>query len=196
MINAAKRWCTGADYADYIYCLVNSDPTAAKHEAMSFILIPSKSPGVSTSPIDHANLRYTASCDVHFDDVRLPLDAIVGGREKWGKGWQMLAGRALDVEKLEISAMTFGIAQAAVEKAWNCNSLIRVRIGIGLCYSIRPHFLLAGTGGLAKSAGAFDVPVPPRGYWAKLQNRGGPWSPRCALFLAHLPVPQPGGFGT
>jgi hypothetical protein len=163
---------------------------------MSFILIPSKSPGVSTSPIDHANLGYTASCDVHFDDVRLPLDAIVGGREKWGKGWQMLAGRALDVEKLEISAMTFEIAQAAVEKAWNCNSLIRVRIGIGLCYSIRPHFLLAGTGGLAKSAGAFDVPVPPRGYWAKLQNRGGPWSPRCALFLAHLPVPQPGGFGT
>jgi alkylation response protein AidB-like acyl-CoA dehydrogenase len=146
VINGAKRWCTGADWADYIYCLVNSDPAAAKHEALSFILIPSKSPGVSTSPIDHVNLRYTASCDVHFDDVRLPLDSIVGGREKWGKGWQMLAGRALDVEKLEISAMTFGIAQAAVEEAWDY-ARNRVQFGKPICahQAIRHKLVTART---------------------------------------------------
>lgn len=146
VINGAKRWCTGADWADYIYCLVNSDPTAAKHEALSFILIPSKSPGVSTSPIGHANLRYTASCDVHFDDVRLPLEAIVGGREKWGKGWLMLAGRALDVEKLEISAMTFGIAQAAVEEAWDY-ARKRVQFGKPICahQAIRHKLVTART---------------------------------------------------
>lgn len=132
VVNGAKRWCTGADWADYIYCLVNSDPNAPRHEALSFILIPPKSTGVSTSPIEHANLRYTASCDVHFDDVRLPLDAIVGGREKWGKGWKMLAGRALDVEKLEISAMTFGVAQAAVEEAWDY-AQNRVQFGKPIC---------------------------------------------------------------
>lgn len=118
VVNGAKRWCTGADWADYIYCLVNSDAGAPKREALSFLLIPPTAPGVTITPIEHANLRYTASCDVHFDDVRLPLSAVAGGMEKWNRGWSMLAGRALDVEKLEITATTFGIAQAAVEEAW------------------------------------------------------------------------------
>ena len=118
VLSGSKRWCTGADWADYIYCLVNSDPEAPKRRALSFLLVPAKAKGVSTLPLEHANLRYTASCDVHFDDVRLPLDAIVGGPEKWNQGWSMLAGRALDVEKIEISAVAFGIAQAAVEDAW------------------------------------------------------------------------------
>ena len=118
VINGAKRWCTGADWADYIYCLINTAPEAPKREALSFVLIPTKVKGLSTTPIEHVNMRYTASSDVHFDDVRLPLDAIVGGPAKLNKGWSMLAGRALDVEKLEIAAFTFGVAQAAVEEAW------------------------------------------------------------------------------
>ncbi|MBI1187845.1 MAG: acyl-CoA dehydrogenase [Alphaproteobacteria bacterium] len=119
VINGAKRWCTGADFADYIYCLINTAPDAPKREALSFVLIPANAPGVTTTPITHVNLRYTASCDVHFDDVRLPLDAVIGGPEKLNKGWGMLAGRALDVEKLEVAACTFGFAQAAVEEAWS-----------------------------------------------------------------------------
>ncbi len=118
VVNGSKRWCTGADWADYIYCLVNTDADAPKRKALSFLLIPAKSPGITVTPIEHSNLRYTASCDVHFDDVRLPLDAVVGGMEKWNQGWGMLAGRALDVEKLEITACCFGVAQAAVEEAW------------------------------------------------------------------------------
>ena len=68
--------------------------------------------------IEHANLRYTHSMDVYLDDVRLPESAIVGGPEKWNKGWQALAGRALDVEKIEITAVAYGIARAALEEAW------------------------------------------------------------------------------
>jgi alkylation response protein AidB-like acyl-CoA dehydrogenase len=119
VVNGSKRWCTGADWADTIYCLVNTDADAPKRKALSFLLIPAKSPGITVTPIEHSNLRYTASCDVHFDEVRLPLDAVVGGMEKWNQGWGMLAGRALDVEKLEITACAFGVAQAAVEEAWN-----------------------------------------------------------------------------
>ena len=118
IINGSKRWCTGADWADYIYCLINTAPEASKRDALTFVLIPGKAKGVTTTPIEHVNLRYTASSDVHFDDVRLPLSAIVGGPEKLNKGWSMLAGRALDVEKLEVAACTFGFAQAAVEEAW------------------------------------------------------------------------------
>lgn len=118
VINGAKRWCTGADWADYIYCLINTAPDAPRREALTFVLIPGKAKGVSTTPIEHVNLRYTASSDVHFDDVRVPLDAIVGGPEKLNKAWGMLAGRALDVEKLEVAACTFGFAQAALDEAW------------------------------------------------------------------------------
>lgn len=118
VINGAKRWCTGADFSDYIYCLVRSAPDAPARNGLSFVLIPTNAPGVTITPIDHVNLRYTLSSDVHFDEVRLPLSAIVGGPEKWNGGWSMLAGRALDIEKLEISACAFGIAQAALEEAW------------------------------------------------------------------------------
>ena len=118
VIDGSKRWCTGADFADYIYCLVRSGTAEEKRRNLSFVLIPPSTPGVTLSPIAHVNLRYTLSSDVHFDNVRVPIANIVGGMEKWNKGWSMLAGRALDVEKIEISAAAFGVAQGAVEDAW------------------------------------------------------------------------------
>ncbi|MEL7481606.1 MAG: acyl-CoA dehydrogenase family protein [Pseudomonadota bacterium] len=118
IVNGSKRWCTGADWSDYIYCLVRSGPADARYKNLSFVLIPTDALGVSMTPIQHSNLRYTASMDVHFDDVRVPETAIVGGAEMWNRGWELLAGRALDVEKIEITAVAFGIARAAVEQAW------------------------------------------------------------------------------
>ena len=118
VVRGAKRWCTGADFADYLYCLVNSDSEAGRYKNLSFLLVPRETPGVTITPINHVNLRYTLSSDVHFDDVRLPLSAIVGGEAMWNRGWTLLAGRALDVEKLEVAAVTFGIAAAAVDEAW------------------------------------------------------------------------------
>jgi len=119
IISGSKRWCTGADWADYIYCLINTAPEAPRRQALSFVLIPARSPGVVTRPIAHVNLRYTASCDVYFEDVRIPLDAVVGGPQRLNQAWSMLAGRALDVEKLEVAACAFGFAQAALEEAWD-----------------------------------------------------------------------------
>ncbi|MCP4007422.1 MAG: acyl-CoA/acyl-ACP dehydrogenase [bacterium] len=118
VLNGMKRWCTGAEFADYIYCLVRSDEQAERYRNLSFVLVPTDLPGIEIQPIEHVNLRYTLSSDVAFDDVKVPIDLVVGGEESLNRGWKMLAGRALDVEKLEISAVSFGIAQAAVEEAW------------------------------------------------------------------------------
>lgn len=118
VLNGAKRWCTGAEWSDMIYCLVRSGPAEARYRNLSFLLVPTRAPGVSMTPLGHANLRYTDSQDVHFDDVRLPMSAVVGGPDGWNRGWQMLAGRALDVEKIEITAVAYGIARAALEEAW------------------------------------------------------------------------------
>jgi alkylation response protein AidB-like acyl-CoA dehydrogenase len=117
-VNGFKRWCTGADWVDYIYCLVRSGPADARYRNLSFVLIPPTLPGVRVHPIEHSNLRYTLSSDVLFEDVEVPIENLVGGEQAWNQGWRMLVGKALDVEKIEISAVTFGIAQAAVEEAW------------------------------------------------------------------------------
>jgi alkylation response protein AidB-like acyl-CoA dehydrogenase len=118
IINGSKRWCTGAEFADYIYCLVRTGPESARYKNLSFVLVPKGTPGVSLHPIDHMNIRYTLSSDVVFEDAEIASDMIVGGEDGWCRGWNMLAGEALDVEKLEITAYTFGVACAAVEDAW------------------------------------------------------------------------------
>jgi alkylation response protein AidB-like acyl-CoA dehydrogenase len=119
ILNGFKRWCTGADFADYIYCLVRSGDDSQRYENLSFVLVPPDAPGIAIHPIDHLNLRYTLSSDVILENVELPIENLVGGEAGWNRGWKMLAGRALDVEKIEITAVTFGIAQAAVEEAWD-----------------------------------------------------------------------------
>ena len=118
VITGVKRWCTGADWADMIYCLVRSGPAEARYKNLSFVLIPTDSPGLTMTDIGHSNLRYTKSQDVFFDAVRVPAANIVGGPAMWNRGWQLLAGRALDVEKIEISAVAYGIARAALAEAW------------------------------------------------------------------------------
>ncbi len=119
VLNGTKRWCTGADWADYIFCLVNSDPEGEKYRNLSMLLVPTDAPGITRRQLTHRNLIYTHSFDVDFDDVRLPVENILGGPDAWNRGWRDLAGRSLDVEKVEVAAMTFGLAQAAVEEAWD-----------------------------------------------------------------------------
>jgi alkylation response protein AidB-like acyl-CoA dehydrogenase len=118
IINGTKRWCTGARIADYIYTLVRSGKKEDRYENLSIVLVPTNAAGVSIVDIDHIGLRYSATTDVIFDDVEVPVQNIVGGIERWNRGWPMLVGRSLDVERLEITACAYGIASAAVEDAW------------------------------------------------------------------------------
>ena len=118
ILNGTKRWCTGARFADYILCLVRSDDEAERYRNLSFVLVPPTLPGISIVDIDHLGLRYAATTDVILEDVTVPIDNVLGGPEGWNRGWKMLAGPALDVEKLEITAVAYGIAAAAVDDAW------------------------------------------------------------------------------
>ncbi len=119
VLNGTKRWCTGARFADYIICLVKSDPDGDRYRNLSFVLVPTNREGITIRDIDHGGIRYAATTDVIFDDVEIPIDYVLGGPEGWNKGWKMLAGPALDVEKLEITAVALGIAHAAMDEAWD-----------------------------------------------------------------------------
>ena len=118
IINGTKRWCTASKESDYILCLTKSDSDAPKYQNLSFILVPTGLPGITMHPIKHTSIRYAETTDTIFEDVEVPIDNVLGGKDGWNKGWQMLAGPALDVEKLETAACALGIATAAVEDAW------------------------------------------------------------------------------
>jgi len=118
VLEGAKRWCTGARVADYVICLVRSDAGAPRYQNLSLVLVPPTLPGVGIVDIDHIGLRYAATTDLILENVAVPIENVLGGPAGWNRGWRMLAGPALDVEKLEISACAYGIAAAAVEDAW------------------------------------------------------------------------------
>ena len=118
VINGTKRWCTGARVADVIYTLVRSGPKQDRYRNLSLVLVPTTAPGISIVDIDHVGLRYSETTDVIFQDVEVPIENVVGGPECWNEGWNMLVGRGLDVERLEITAVALGIAAAAVDDAW------------------------------------------------------------------------------
>ena len=118
VINGTKRWCTGARIADVIYTLVRTGPAEERYRNLSLVLVPTSTPGLTIVDIDHIGLRYSETTDVIFEDVTVPVENVVGGPEGWNRGWPMLVGRSLDVERLEITATALGIASVAVEDAW------------------------------------------------------------------------------
>ncbi len=119
IVSGTKRFCTGANIADYIYCLVRSDAEAPRHQNLSILLVPTKAEGVSITTTETIGMKGAPTNDVVLDEVRLPLAAIVGGEAGWNRGWGMLVGPVLNVERLEVAAMGLGIGEAAFADAWD-----------------------------------------------------------------------------
>jgi pimeloyl-CoA dehydrogenase large subunit len=83
IVSGQKTWTTLAQLADWIFCLVRTDPQAKKQEGISFLLIDMKSPGVVVRPIITIDGRHEVN-EVFFDDVRVPAGNLVGEENK---GW-------------------------------------------------------------------------------------------------------------
>lgn len=117
-INGAKRFCSGAGIADYIYTLVRTGPEEARYRNLSLVLVPPKTPGVTITPIGSLGMKGAETTDVSFDDVEVPIENVFGGEAGWNNGWSMIVGSGLDVEKLEVAAIGVGIGRAALDDAW------------------------------------------------------------------------------
>ena len=85
IINGQKIWTSYANYADWIFCLVRTDPAAKKHDGISFILFDMASKGVSTKPILLIS-GYSPFCETFFDNVRVPKSHVVG---TVNRGWDV-----------------------------------------------------------------------------------------------------------
>ncbi|WP_156256415.1 acyl-CoA dehydrogenase family protein [Sandarakinorhabdus oryzae] len=85
LVNGSKVWTSYADKADWIFCLVRTDPAAPKHLGISFLLFDMASPGVSTSPIKLIS-GSSPFCQTFFDNVKVPKENLMGTA---GKGWDI-----------------------------------------------------------------------------------------------------------
>jgi hypothetical protein len=84
VVNGQKIWTSYAHYADWIFCLVRTDPTVEKRqEGISFLLIDMKTPGVTVRPLILMDGGHAVN-EVFFDDVKVPANNLV---HKEGKGW-------------------------------------------------------------------------------------------------------------
>ena len=100
VVDGRKIWTSHADKADWMFCLVRTDPQAPKHEGITFLLVDMMTPGITVRPI---LLISGASpfCETQFEGVRVPARHVVGAP---GKGWQV-AKAVLEHERALISAM-------------------------------------------------------------------------------------------
>jgi len=86
IVNGQKMWTTGGHAADYIWLAVRTDPDAPKHKGISVLIVDTKDPGYSWTPIitsdgsHHVNATY-------YNDVRVPADMLVGTENE---GWKLI----------------------------------------------------------------------------------------------------------
>ena len=104
LINGSKIWTTLADKADWIFCLVRTDPAAPKHEGISFVLFSMDQPGVTVKPI-HLIAGNSDFCECFFDNVKALKSNLVGQQNR---GWA-IAKRLLQYERSSISGPGGGI---------------------------------------------------------------------------------------
>jgi alkylation response protein AidB-like acyl-CoA dehydrogenase len=83
IVNGQKIWTSTAHLADWMFCLVRTDPEAPKHQGISFLLFSMKTPGIEVRPLIDMT-GGTNFNEVFFTDVRVPADQIVGAP---GQGW-------------------------------------------------------------------------------------------------------------
>ncbi|MBB5189235.1 hypothetical protein HNQ57_003538 [Zhongshania antarctica] len=83
IVNGAKIWTSYAQYADWIFCLVRTDPTSNKQSGISFLLIEMKTPGITVNKIDSIDEKHTLN-EVVFDNVHVPMANRIGEENK---GW-------------------------------------------------------------------------------------------------------------
>ncbi|MBS9374616.1 acyl-CoA dehydrogenase family protein [Rhodococcus sp. B50] len=77
IVNGQKTWTTLAQHADWIFCLVRTDPNAKKQAGISMLLFPMDTPGVTRRPIKLIDGGYEVN-EVFFEDVRVPAENLVG----------------------------------------------------------------------------------------------------------------------
>ena len=113
-VNGSKLFITLANVSDYIFTVLRTlkDPPK-KTQGISCLMIPRKLQGISINPIEKVGQKSTNFCEIHFDNVEVPRQYLLGEENK---AWYQLIP-LLNGERTCFSAICLGIAEAAFEDA-------------------------------------------------------------------------------
>jgi alkylation response protein AidB-like acyl-CoA dehydrogenase len=90
VINGQKIWTSGAQYADWLFTLVRTDPNAPKHRGISFLLLDPNTPGLTVRPLTDMGWNQPFN-ETFFEDVRVPAKNLVGEENRgWYVGMTLL----------------------------------------------------------------------------------------------------------
>ncbi len=115
VINGSKTWITNARRSDLVALMCKTDPTAEPaHKGISILLV-EKVPGfVVSRDLPKLGYKGVESCELSFQDCRVPASALLGEEE--GRGFiQMMAG--LETGRIQVAARAVGVARAAFDDA-------------------------------------------------------------------------------
>ncbi|HEY9234455.1 MULTISPECIES: acyl-CoA dehydrogenase family protein [Phenylobacterium] len=124
LVNGQKIWTSGANLADWCFCLVRTD-TSKKHEGISFLLIDMRTPGVETRPIRLIN-GSSPFCETFFTDVVVPKNQLFG---PLNGGWTV-AKRLLQFERDNISTGLGGGSIGAPVRALTVKQAAKDYVGL------------------------------------------------------------------
>jgi alkylation response protein AidB-like acyl-CoA dehydrogenase len=98
VVDGQKVFTSLAEYADYIWLAVRTDPEAPKHKGISILMVSTRSPGFSLSPIHTLGGNRTNA--TFYEGVRVPVSARVAGEND---GWKLITTQ-LNHERVALSA--------------------------------------------------------------------------------------------
>ncbi|QEW22449.1 Acyl-CoA dehydrogenase [Marinibacterium anthonyi] len=130
IVNGQKTWTTLGQYADWIFCLVRTDPDVKQQEGISFLLIDMNTPGIEVRPIILLDGVHEVN-EVFFDDVKVPVENLVGEENK---GWTY-AKYLLTHERTNIAGV--GASQAGLDAV---KRMARAEMQGGQPLIRNPHF--------------------------------------------------------
>jgi len=110
LINGQKIWTSGAQWSDWCGALVRTDPSAKKHEGISFMLVNMRQPGIETRPIPLI-AGDSPFCETFFTDATAPKEALLG---KLNEGWTV-GKRLLQHERASQTGASMGGRQVALQ---------------------------------------------------------------------------------
>lgn len=114
VLDGTKRYITNAPVADVFMVFARTGGSGAA--GISTFMVPAGTPGLTVGPRDKKMGQAGAwTADVHFDGVRVPADAVVGGEEGVGRGWST-AMRCLAHGRIHIGALCVGMAERLVDE--------------------------------------------------------------------------------
>ncbi|MGJ9422865.1 acyl-CoA dehydrogenase family protein [Aeromicrobium sp. CF3.5] len=115
VINGSKTWISNAQHAGLIglLCLTDRDASPT-HQGMSVVLVEAGEGLHVSGKIPKLGYRGVEACELTFDGMRVPADAVLGGVPNLGWGHMM---RGLEVGRIQVAARAVGVAQAAFADA-------------------------------------------------------------------------------